>query len=441
MGVSALRVLHVTHLYHPSVGGVQVHIQHLTEHLLQLDPTIHIEVFTSRSVHRDDFHRRTARSAALQKREVINNVTVHRFAIWYNCSRFLFTFLPTVKGGYKILRVLFNGAISCLRMGPFTPGMLIAIFRYRPDIVLLINSHNAHAFFCCLAQRTLGFRLVTIAGLGVAKEHAVVNSVIRHSDHFIALTEHEKRYLLQKGIAERRISVIGPGVNLDQFSLRMNSVSRIRYRPCSGPVIGFLGRQVPGKGVEHLIDSMRHIWTKYPTATLLIAGPTSPSLKEKLNDHINRIPNIYKSQIIRIDAYSEAQKNDLFHALDVFAMPSAVDTFGIVYLEAWACKKPVIACTNTPPATFIKDERDGLLVDYGNVRQLADAIIFLLDNPKQRHKFGKEGYKKVRAHYTWHAVASKVAAIYKQLGGTPTNTDSDSGSHVGDTPNTKSHIT
>ena len=98
-------------------------------------------------------------------------------------------------------------------------------------------------------------------------------------------------------------------------------------------------------------------------------------------------------------------------------MPSNVDTFGTVYLEAWACGKPVIACKDCPPSSFIEDGKDGLLVKYGDKYELASSISKLLNSKEMRIKLGKNGREKVLRYYTWDIVTKRIREEYYRLAG------------------------
>jgi glycosyltransferase involved in cell wall biosynthesis len=96
-------------------------------------------------------------------------------------------------------------------------------------------------------------------------------------------------------------------------------------------------------------------------------------------------------------------------------MPSRTDSFGIVYMEAWLCGKPVIGARAGGVPAVISDEQDGLLVDFGAVADLASKIKTLLVNPGLAARFGQAGRAKVLADYTWPVVFGKVYAVYRQI--------------------------
>jgi glycosyltransferase involved in cell wall biosynthesis len=108
-------------------------------------------------------------------------------------------------------------------------------------------------------------------------------------------------------------------------------------------------------------------------------------------------------------------KQDMLAATDVFAMPSRVDSFGIVYLEAWAYGVPVIGCQAGGVPDVIDDGQDGLLIPFGDQQALAAAIDALLADPDRRRAMGQRGRAKVEANYTWEQIYQKLRAIYQEL--------------------------
>ena len=96
-------------------------------------------------------------------------------------------------------------------------------------------------------------------------------------------------------------------------------------------------------------------------------------------------------------------------------MPSNTDCFGIVYLEAWASGKPVIACKNTPQETIIRHEIDGLLVEYQNKKELAEAIIKLLKDENLKQQMGQNGKQILRTKYHWDVYGTNLQETYRKL--------------------------
>ena len=111
----------------------------------------------------------------------------------------------------------------------------------------------------------------------------------------------------------------------------------------------------------------------------------------------------------------DPQKIGAFQLTDIFCMPSRSDAYGIVYLEAWACKKPVIGVDNDSMREVIEHEKDGILIKFDDVEDLKEAIINLLRNPKKRKDMGENGFLKVSKFNNWNEIAIKTMQIYTQI--------------------------
>jgi glycosyltransferase involved in cell wall biosynthesis len=122
-----------------------------------------------------------------------------------------------------------------------------------------------------------------------------------------------------------------------------------------------------------------------------------------------------RARIVRITEFPDHEKASIYDAFDVFALPSASESFGIVYLEAWLCGKPVIGARIGSTQSVICEGTDGLLVEPENALDIARAIIDLLSNPDKRERLGKNGQAKILAQFTWDKVTDKVEEIYRDL--------------------------
>jgi glycosyltransferase involved in cell wall biosynthesis len=106
---------------------------------------------------------------------------------------------------------------------------------------------------------------------------------------------------------------------------------------------------------------------------------------------------------------------DILAATDVLALPSRTDSFGIVFLDAWANGVPVIGANAGGIPGVVTDGVDGLLVPFGDVPALATFLRRLLDDRSLRHRMGEAGRAKVLEHYTWDRIVAAVHDLYARL--------------------------
>ena len=96
-------------------------------------------------------------------------------------------------------------------------------------------------------------------------------------------------------------------------------------------------------------------------------------------------------------------------------MPSRADSFGIVYLEAWLHRKPVIGCYAGGVSGVVEDGWSGCLVPFGDVYMMAEYIAMLLSDRTLAARMGEQGYQEVMTKYTWEQSWSKVQEVYDRL--------------------------
>jgi glycosyltransferase involved in cell wall biosynthesis len=237
-------------------------------------------------------------------------------------------------------------------------------------------------------------------------------AALRDADCVIVQTDIEARKLTLLGVSQERIVRLGMGVDLDHSCGGDGERFRAQHG-IDGPVVTFMGAVTDDKGIVHLTRAMQHLWQGGSTATLVIAGqPMEPTSFERAYADL---PETHRQRVRRMGVVSGQLKQDMLAGTDLFAMPSRVDSFGIVYLEAWSYGVPVVGCRSGGVPDVVEHGQDGLLVPFGNQALLALAIESLLDAPERRRAMGQRGRAKVEAHYTWDSIYAKLRATYQDL--------------------------
>ncbi len=242
--------------------------------------------------------------------------------------------------------------------------------------------------------------------------------VLRGSDAVIVMTPAELEFLAAEGINKKRIHVIGEGIDLERLGGGNGERFRVKYGiPLDDPIVLFVGRKEIDKGVIQLLKSMILVWDRVPNAWLVIIGPNAilPVDLKTYNHALSFMTGEKRKRILDLGVVSEEEKMDALSASDVFAMPSIRESFGIVYLEAWYYRKPVIGALCQPVWDVIDDKVDGFLAKFGDEKDLAKHLVVLLKNEKLRARMGEQGYKKVISKYTSEIVASKLEKVYREL--------------------------
>jgi len=233
------------------------------------------------------------------------------------------------------------------------------------------------------------------------------------ADAVIALTEHERRFLHDSGgVPLEKIHAIGAGV--DEKSVSVGRDVREKYGISARQIVLFVGQHGLHKGILHLIEAMTHVWSEKPDTALVIAGnPTAHTAA--IEREVAALPPEQRKKTYLVRGFPESEKRALYDSAAVFVSVSRFESFGIVFLEAWLSKVPVVGCKRGGSSQIISNFRDGFLVDYGKSREMAGAILELLKNADIARNMGENGYRKVMEKYTWDKVLDQWESLYERV--------------------------
>ena len=294
-------------------------------------------------------------------------------------------------------------------------AMIPYILRSSNDVVASMNWHWPPAYYTYLARKLKRFTLVGIPLFETATtwcQRPIYNNMLATCDAILANTRHEAEFAQQRGA--RRAEVAGVGVHPEAFDARNGREIRTRYGLGELPVVGYVGRQVVNKGAPKLLQSMRDVWRWNSLIRVILAGPRSPR-HDELAPVMDSFTDTERARVIRIDQFPDEDKASIYDACDVFVLPSTGESFGIAYLDAWMCGKPVIGSRIGSTQCVIEEGADGLLADPEDPQELARAIIKLLSDGGKREKMGMRGRAKTLSHFTWGKVTDRVEKLYMEL--------------------------
>lgn len=407
-----MKILHVAPMYAPALGGAEVHLKAISEGLVTRGHDVTVLASNAGSV----WDLWPPRFGALPVYEEINGVKVIRFTP--NCGFLDNTFEKwlRLKGGWRAASGFFGrDGVEMLTQGPRAFGMIPYIIRGAADVVASMNWFWPPAYHAYLARRLKKFTLVGIPLFHTVQpwcQRVIYDRMLASCDGVVVNTSHEGEYAQQRGAT--RVEVGGVGVYPRSFDKRNSQAIRVRYGLTQFPVVGFVGRQDKKKGAPMVVEAMREVWKWNKEVRLVLAGPRSPHEKY-IPALIADFSESQRKRIIDIGAFDEKDKGSIVDAFDVLAMPSTEESFGIAYLEAWLCKKPVIGARIGSTQCVIDEDVDGLLVDPNDSNETARAIIKLLSDDAKREKMGNSGYAKTLSQFTWDRVVDRVEKLYLDL--------------------------
>jgi hypothetical protein len=247
--------------------------------------------------------------------------------------------------------------------------------------------------------------LVTIhKNLGCKK---ALEKVFEGADEITLVSSKLKQLAQSEFGLSNKLTVVNNGVSLGKIE---------GIRPRSGfngkePTILSVSNLVKSKGVDLNLLAVFELKRKGKKLNYLIvgSGPEERNLKkltkklqlEKQVKFLGRLP------------HEEALK--YMSKADIFSLPSWREGFGVVYLEAMAFGKPVIACRGEGIEDVIEDGENGILVEPQDLESLIRAIEFLINNPQEAQVMGKRASEKVLKELTWEKNALKTKEVYEKV--------------------------
>jgi glycosyltransferase involved in cell wall biosynthesis len=207
----------------------------------------------------------------------------------------------------------------------------------------------------------------------------------------------------------KKCHVVPFGIALSRFDLTETLRAKVRRLHSSPPAVLFVGRLVYYKGIEYLIHAVRELRVQ-----LWIAG-TGP-----LGNRLRQLAAQLRLQE-KVKFLGDVPEEDLpayLHACDVLVLPSITNSemFGMVQLEAMACRKPVISTDLPTGVPWVNRHAvTGFVVPPRDPAALARAIAKLLESRSLREDMGDAGRSRVEAEFTSTRMVQRVLDIYRSL--------------------------
>lgn len=234
-------------------------------------------------------------------------------------------------------------------------------------------------------------------------------TLMKHVDVWYPVSEYTAGLLQNNGVEKKKIEVLINGTNPEQYYPKDASAFKNNAGLGENKVILTVTRLVARKGIDLVIQAMPEVLKEIPNAFYLIVG--DGPIKEQLQQQITNSNLSMNVKLVgRVEYHSMI---DYYNIADVFVMPSKtvlpdVEGFGIVFLEANACAKPVIGSNSGGIPSAIKHGYNGLIVNENDIEGLTKAIIKILKNDHFATKLGENGLEFVREIANWDAVVKKL---------------------------------
>jgi len=240
------------------------------------------------------------------------------------------------------------------------------------------------------------------------------------ADALVGVSEFVARSLVANGYQAKKTHAVLNAIDLAGWDHRLDpsSVRRDLGIPSGAPVVACAARLFRGKGQDDVIRAISVLRRELPLVRLLIIGQDDrEAMRTSFTAELKALVcDLGLSEHVIFTGY-RADMPVLFAACDVFALPSPGEPFGLVFLEAMAMKKPVVALNSGGAPEIVEHGKSGLLSAPGDGAALAENLLVLLRDPALRDRMGEYGRRRVETHFTRDRMTRDVQDLYMALAG------------------------
>ncbi len=298
-----------------------------------------------------------------------------------------------------------NKLVAGLALAGSLVGLIRYIKQHRIDIIHTAN--NKREMFCgVLLARLTGARCIVHLHLNCGDWMTPFSRwILRQADGIVGVSQFTAQSALMVGCRPERIYHALNGVNISRWNCDADGSSvRAEFDVAPDmPVFAIIARAVPSKGHELLLQALSMIKDELPDFRLLIVGKDDPgSLPKGSRSYLEVLKEKAEELGIRQQTIFTGQRSDIqaiLAASDLYTMPALGEAFGLVFSEAMAMRKPVIALDSGGASEVVEDGKSGLLSAPGDVEQLARNILTLVNNPALCQQMGEYGRKRVEEYF------------------------------------------
>ncbi|MFH0805945.1 MAG: glycosyltransferase family 4 protein [Patescibacteria group bacterium] len=376
-----MKIAHICPFYYPSIGGVEKVVEELAKRQIKNGDDVH--VYTS------DWDKN---SRIELKEEVVNNVHIHRCFHWFKISKF----------------------------GSFWPSVFFKLLKEDFDIVHVHVSGHAHIFFASLYAKLKHIGLVHTTHCPWTDNYRPLYAKIllffsynifgrisfKWTDKIIAITPWEIQFIKKYG--GENIIVIPNGVDNVFFNKIMPNNFKKKYK-IKKKLVLFFGRLNITKGPEKFVETAKEILKERQDICFLMRGPD-----EGMREEVKKSIKSYKDIILLEETRNRKEVVEMYQAADLYVLPSFREGLPLTLFEAMAAGLPIVASPVNGIPYEMKDPENGFLVEYGDIKNLKERIIKLLDNKKLAAKISVNNINKAKK-YKWDDIEKRYYKEYKTL--------------------------
>jgi glycosyltransferase involved in cell wall biosynthesis len=263
--------------------------------------------------------------------------------------------------------------------------------KFDPDCII---AHTSRAIkFCHYARFNTKYKLIAAA-------HNYNYKWFGKCDYVFSITKHLADFLNTKQIPQDLIYIVGNSLEITR-PFRMKDFSNTI-------ILGTLSRLVPQKGLNIFLRSVCLLQQKGNNFKVIIGGDGQQRAElEKLAQELD-IKNIEFAGWVN-------DKDQFFDKIDIFCLPSLIEPFGIVTLEAMMYGVPIVATRSEGPSQNISDGQNGLLCELGDAQDMAEKIWLLSNKPDLAKALARNAYSYVVNNFSSNIIQNTLNNHLKHI--------------------------
>jgi len=276
----------------------------------------------------------------------------------------------------------------------------------------IITSHGTPINMLTLILKVKNYRSFPKIPYWIKSHFLVAPFIFQNADKIVAvsneLNENIKR---QYKVPQDKVITIPNGIDIDRFNVAESSTIRNRLNIGKEKIILFIGGVSKQKGLHVLVDAVNNVFNEMKNVKLIIVG-SGPYL-QKIKIKVNTLK--IKDNVIYIDKVPNKNLPMYYNLADIVVVPSlGMEGLPFVVIEAMSCGKPVIASDIGGIPTAIEHLKEGVLVEPGNIRELSDRILELLNDQEMAENLGRAGRQKAIEKFSLDSMVERTIEIYNE---------------------------
>ncbi len=405
------KIVFITPSYYPSVlSGSGVVVTELAEGFAR--DGYNVSVITSNALTTRYWYDPIFGKKLSHDFEIINNVKIYRLGCNQILSSFFFIL---VKYFNKVLPKRLIEKLKILSSGPYLIGLYDVLRDNNFDVIhcspfpLNINQQVVDS----IKDLTYRPKLIFTPFFHSQNNdfsNLSLQEIFDKADSIHVISQVEKEEMRNMfHINESKIKIIPlflklAGMHTIEYLSNDIKLFKEEYRLKEKKIILFAGIKGAFKGACDLLQAINILYKSDKNLILIAMGSSTPEW-----ENIKKIVN--KNCLLDFSYTQGKEKEVIFGACDVFCMPSKTETFGLVYLEAWHKKKPIIAANIQTVKHIVKDA--GLFVEFGNINSIVDEIKKISYNKTLIKKMGLKGYNRLITFYDFSKIFPRYVELFE----------------------------